>query len=291
MNVFLMHPNQDFRPAPRIPFNEEALTQDLELNTLLEAMAQGDEYLFEVAKQTILSSLEVPEIIRYRQEILKDCLKNPAVVQEIYSIPMQAVERKHRRWMGIFTHYPSGILSSAVQMLEVFVELLKKLKRIADEHAHEFESEGFRRFFRMIQQELDDEYFTTVEHHLKVLKFRQGVLVSADLGNGNEGTNYILRAANYDNGNWIKRLFAKKSSIFSFTIHPRDEAGARALGELRNRGINRVANAAAQSADHIDGFLNVLRLELAFYIGCLKSIRRTCPNGRAPRFPRTGTCC
>jgi hypothetical protein len=52
--------------------------------------------------------------------------------------------------------------------------LLRRLKRIADEHAGEFESEGFRRFFAMIQQELTEDYFTVVEAHLKALKFKHG---------------------------------------------------------------------------------------------------------------------
>ena len=269
MKVFLMYPDRDFEAKQKLPFNEAALTQDLELNTLFTAMARGDEFLFDVAKQAVLSSLDSPDAIRYRQEILKDCLKNPAIVREIYRIPIESIENKHRHWMGIFTRYPSGILNGAVQMLEMFVGLLKKLKRIADEHAEEFESPGFRRFFAMIQQELDDEYFAVVENHLKVLKFRNGILISAELGKGNEGTNYILRKTNYSNQNWIKRIFARKSPIYSCTLHPRDEGGARALGDLRDRGLSLVANAVAQSADHIDSFLNNLRLELAFYIGCL----------------------
>jgi DNA mismatch repair ATPase MutS len=222
-----------------------------------------------MAKQAIFSSLDSPEEIHYRQAVLKDCLKNPAIVREIYSIPIEAIEKKRGGWLSILSRYPSGILSSAVQMLEMSVNLLRNLKHIADEHAGKFESEGFRRFFAMIQQELTDEYFSEVEEHLKVLKFKRGVLISAQLGNGNEGKSYVLRKTNYDNGNWINRLFAKKSPIYSYTLHPRDDAGARALGELRDRGLNLVANATGQSADHVDSFFNILRAELAFYIGCL----------------------
>ena len=272
MKVFLMYPDRDFEPTPKkqkvLP-HETALTQDLELNTLFNAMALEDEFLFEAARQAVLSSLSDPELIRYRQDILKDCLKHPDVVREIYRIPIESIENKHRHWMGIFTRYPSGVLSSAVDLLEMFVDLLKKLKQIADEHAAEFESEGFRRFFAMIQQELGEEYFAIVRDHLKQLKFRGGVLLSAELGKANEGANYILHKSNHNDRNWIKRIFARKSPIYSFDLHPRDEAGARALGDLRDRGVNLVANAAAQSADHIDSFLNALRLELAFYMGCL----------------------
>lgn len=285
MNVFLMHSNRDFEPEPKLPFNETALTEDLELNVLFNTMAQEDEFLFDVAKKAVFSSLDSPEAIRYRQEILKDCLKNPAVVRDIYDIPIEATERKHRRWMGIFSRYPSGVLSGAVQMLEMFVILLRKLKRIADEHADDFESEGFRRFFAMIQQELTEDYFTVVEKHLKTLNFRRGILISAELGNGNEGKNYILRRTNHDDRHWVKRVFSRKSPIYSYTLHPRDEAGARALGELRDKGLNLVANAAGQSADHIDNFFNVLRTELAFYIGCLNLSERLSQLGEPSAFP------
>jgi DNA mismatch repair ATPase MutS len=281
-----MNPDQDFKATEKPPFNEAALTQDLELDTMFSAMAQGDEVLFDVAKQAVLSSLDSPDTIRYRQEILKDCLKNPAIVREIYRIPIESIENKKRRWMSIFTRYPSAILSSSLELMQMFIVLLKKLKNIADEHADKFESDGFTRFFAMIQKELDDDYFAIVENHLKVLKFRNGVLISAELGKGNEGTKYILRKNNYDNRNWVKRIFAKKSPIYSFTLHPRDEAGARALGDLRDRGLNLVANAVAQSADHIDSFLNMLRLELAFYIGCLNLSENLTQLGEPIAFPQ-----
>ncbi len=280
-----MYPDRDFDPKQKRPFNEAELTQDLELNTLFSAMARGDKFLFEVAKQAILSSLDSPETIRYRQAILKDCLKHPDVVRRIYHIPIQAIENRQRHWMGIFATYPSSVLSGALQMLNMFVGLLRALKQIADENAEGFESQGFRRFFAMIQQELDDDYLAVVENHLKELRFDGGVLLSAQLGTGNEGTNYILRQPNRQNQNWVRRIFARKSPSYSFTLHPRDDHGARALGELRDRGINLVGNALAQSADHIDSFLKALRLELAFYIGCLNLSEQLAQLGEPIAFP------
>jgi hypothetical protein len=271
MKVYLMFPDQDFDPEQTLPSNEAVLTQDLELNTMLEAMALGDNFIFKVARQAVLSSLASPDAIRYRQEILQDCLRHPDVVRQIYQIPIQSIENKRQHWMGIFSRYPSAILSGGRDMLEMFVGLLRNLRQIADEHAEGFESPGFRRFFAMIQQELDDDYFAIVTKHLKELKFGSGVLLSAELGKGNEGTNYVLRKTNQDNQNWLKRVIGpgRKSPLYSYTLHPRDDAGARALGDLRDRGLNLVANAVGQSADHIDSFFNALRLELAFYMGCL----------------------
>jgi DNA mismatch repair ATPase MutS len=67
----------------------------------------------------------------------------------------------------------------------------------------------------------------------------------------------------------MQRIVSRKPPAYTFYISDRDESGARALSELRDRGINLVANALAQSADHIDSFLKMLRIELGFYIGCL----------------------
>jgi len=286
MKVFLMYPDRDFEPGQELPSNVETLKQDLELNTLFTAMAQGNEFLFTVAEQALFTSLDSPEEIRYRQEILKDCLRHPDVVRQIYRIPIQAIENKKKHWMGILTNYPTGILSGAREMLEMFVDLLRTLKQIADEHAGGFESSGFRRFFAMIQQELDDVYFALVSKHLKTLKFRSGVLISGELGRGNEGTNYVLRKANPKDQNWVKQVIGRRSPVYSYTLHPRDDHGARALGELRDRGLNLVANAVAQSADHINSFFNALRLELAFYIGCLNLYEQLTQLGEPISFPK-----
>ena len=61
MKAFLMHKDQDFDLQRQLPPNEQALTQDLALNTLFEAMALGDEFLLEVAEKAVLSGLNDPD--------------------------------------------------------------------------------------------------------------------------------------------------------------------------------------------------------------------------------------
>jgi hypothetical protein len=285
MNAFLMHPDRDFDLGGNLPFNEAALEQDLELGTLYGTMAQGDKFLSDIARHALLSGVDGPEEIRYRQDVLKDCLEHPEVVRAIYRIPIQAMENKRLGWMGVYSHYPGGILSGARGMLQVFVAALRELRQIADGHAKEFESEGFRRFFGMIQRELDDEYFTVIEEHLKELAFRRGVLLSVELGKGNEGTNHILRKRNRGDRNWIRRVVGLGGPVYSFTLDPRDHAGGEALSGLRDRGLNLVANAAARSADHIESFLKALQRELAFYIGCLNLAGQLAQLGEPIAFP------
>jgi DNA mismatch repair ATPase MutS len=72
---------------------------------------------------------------------------------------------------------------------------------------------------------------------------------------------------------------------FSHTIPDRDEAGFQALSELRDYALNEVANAVAQSCDHVLSFFRALRAELAFYLGCLNLQRRLAAAGGVATFP------
>jgi DNA mismatch repair ATPase MutS len=270
MKAFLMFENSDFAFQQKLPWNEQELTQDLELNTLFNAMSLGDEFLFEIAKKAILSSCYNDlDTILYRQDILKDCQRNSSIVRELYEIAIDAIESKKKHWYGVFTNTPSSILLSSNEILQTLMDLLKQLKNIADEHVDKFKSKGIISFFAMLKKELDDEYFDKVKNHLQELKFNNGILLSAELGKGNKGTNYTLRKQLDKRQGRLQRLFAKKTPVYTFNIHPRDDGGARVLSALRNEGINHVANALAQSTDHILDFFNMLRTELAFYIGCL----------------------
>jgi len=287
MKVFLLYPDKDFDLSQELAPNSADLSQDLALNIVFAAMAQKDEFLLDVSRQVVFSSLDESDLIAYRQEILQDCLKHPEILRQLYSIPIEFLERKRKQWLWIPSSHsrPGFTLSSARQLLAASLDLLRQLRQIADEYVTVFESRGFRRFFAMIQQELDDEYLAIVEKHISALQFSKGVLLSAQLGKGNEGTNYILCKPNENDQKWIRRVFTTTSPIYSYSLHPRDEHGARVLEELRDRGVARVANAVAQAAEHIEDFFNVLRWELAFYLGCVNLYEQIQSLGEPVTFP------
>src|SRR6266545_2450344 len=271
MKALLMYRDRDFDLQQTLPWNAEALIQDLELGTLFGAMAIGDKFLVDVAQKAVLFGLHTDlDTIRYRQDILKDCLKNAGTVRDIYDIAVKAIEGEKKVYLGFYiSKYPSTMLSRSLEVLQTFVSILRKLRHVADDHAHTFDSEGFTAFFGMLRNELSDDYFATLQNHLRQLQFRDGVLISAELGEGNKGANYMLRKPPEKQQNWFEQIFAKGPPMYTVYIADRDEAGARALSELKDRGLNLVANALAQSTDHILNFLTMLRTELAFYIGCL----------------------
>jgi DNA mismatch repair ATPase MutS len=265
-----MYRDRDFDLQRQLPWNQEALTQDLGLNTLFNAMSGGDEFLATVARHAILlGPQEELETVFYRQAVLKDCLRNSSIARRIYDVALEAIENKRKEWFLSFARHPSGILYGAVKLMEMLIKSLGKLRSIADAHAHEFESEGFRTFFALIKNELTDEYLVSVKAHLKELKLDRGILVSASLGKGTHGANYVLRKSADTTPRWMEWMPGHRPSGHTFHISERDEAGTRALSDIQSRALNLVANALAQSVDHVVNFFSLLQAELAFYLGCV----------------------
>jgi DNA mismatch repair ATPase MutS len=164
------------------------------------------------------------------------------------------------------------VLRDALDALGTFLGFLRRLRGIADEHARAFVSEGWTAFFATLARELDDGYLARVERDLEELRFPRGVRLSAELGPGHKGRRYTLHRVpprTWRWRDWWRGLFAEKPPAYRFELPPRDEAGAQALGALRNRGLALAATALAQAADHVRAFFGMLRAELAFYVGCL----------------------
>ena len=281
MKAFLMHAERDFDLASDLPGQEQALMQDLELDTLLRTMAAGDGLIFDVAHRALMLSLQEPEAIGYRQQVLSECLEHPEVVRDLYELAGEALKAERAIWGSLLRDSPRALLGTSVQRMEAFLEFLKRLRATADEHADKFSSPGFNRFFAMLREELDEPYFELIESHLKALKFGRGMLMSARLTAGNKGTGYTLRQPREQS--LLGRVFDR--SGYSFTVPDRDENGFRALSALEERGVNLVANAAAQAVEHMHSFFELLRVELAFYVGCLNLAERLTGLGEPTAFP------
>ena len=284
MKARLMYADRDFDPGAALPVNEPDLAADLELGTLLDVMAGGDKFLFGIARRGLHSGLTDPAEIIYRQRVLTDCVAQPDVVRALYDLAVGAVDADRHLFGFLFRDSPDTILARSRQVMALYVTSLRRLADLGAEHAADFASQGFTRFFAMLAGELTSDYFDEMESRLAELELKRGTLMSARLGTGAKGTGYVLRRHPPVRG-WRDRLPGRNRDAYSFTIPDRDEAGARALSELTSRAVNETANSLAQSADHIKGFFQVLCAELGFYLGCLNLSGRLLAEGLPVCYP------
>lgn len=285
MNVFLLYPDRDFDTAHELPWNEQSICEDLELDILFSAMAGEDTLIYSIVKTALLTGMENDrDTLIYRQQIIKDCIDHPLQVKELYSLARQAIDFERKSFFGVF-RYPSAIINRSLEVMDKFVDILKRIRKLADTYQHEFKSPGWIRFFSMIQSELSDSYFNEVDKHLNGLRFKKGTLISANLGVGNKGENYTLRKPFESKQTLLNSLRNLRRDKNLIVVDERDDRGYRALSDIRDIGLNHVANSLAKSVDHILSFFTLLNKELGFYIGCLNLINQIRDRNYIFSFP------
>jgi MutS domain V len=286
MKAHLLFRDADFDLAGELPSHADDLVRDLELGILIGAMAGRDEFLADVAFRVLMAGLTDPDAILYRQAILQDFLDHPHILRELYGEVVQTLTERKRMWGYSWSfRNPRTVLSRARECVELFLRHLRALRSLAEKYRLAVTSEGLVALFDSLQEDLSDDYLDAVARQLKRLQFPDGLLLSAQLARDNSGERYVLRVPERERPGWKQRLGMAPRTVYSFNVHPRDEAGTHALDDLWSRGLNEVANALAQSADHIGDYFAMLRVELGFYLGCLNLVARVAERGQPICMP------
>ena len=279
----LLWPDRDFDPKLAPLDRWEELVQDLSLATLFGAMAGEDEYLRPVVQTVVLHSVSDPAVIRYRQEVLADCVQNPGVAEELYRLAVQAHQAERDAWG--FGDSADSVLYRSVRLLKLLLPLMRQLRTTIETHRSHFRSAAFRQLFDSIDRELDAQFFAEAEGHVARLEYPPSALISVRLGRGNKGRDPVLRTPRPARRSWSERLFRRRRTPYSFEIAERDESGHRALREFQNRGIASTAAAIERSVGHVQRFFALLRSEIGFYLGCLRLRSRLTAAGLAVGWP------
>ncbi len=284
MRVHLMQPGAAFDAYAELPPMAEALLTDLELQTLLDAMASGDPIIEQVARTALLNGLADPALIAYRQAALRDCLAQPDAIRQLYSIASAALRDEQKQW-GLSYASAHSILSRSLTVIELLVKRLRQLRDVGEQTSVAFYSEAFTDLFATLARKCSDEYFDQVAEVTALLQDKRGTLAAVRLGAGNRGQDYVLLQAQPQS--WRDRVTTMRHRHHpSFQISERDEAGARAVAELADRCLDPAANATAQAAQHVLSFMRSLQTELAFYVGCLNLQERLTELGLPTYLPR-----
>jgi hypothetical protein len=257
-------------PKAELPWGSEDLLRDLELAALLEEMAGGDAQILASLRQAVLSSAAEPDLqaASYRQAVLEDARRCPELITSLYDLANQVIAAERKTFHSVFTEYPSARLHAALEAMDIFVGAFGELRGLADRYLDRLQSEGLCRFLASCTQEFSESYLAELKALLAELAFPAGLFLAAELGTGGYGR-YRARKRPRPQGNWLQRKLAKSPGL-SFSIDERDEGGANALSELRDRGIERSATLLSHYQDQVLAFFTALRDESAFYLGALR---------------------
>ena len=288
MKVHLLYENADYNPQMKLPFQAKAVRADMEIDTLLNTMAAGDDLLRQRIEPLLYQSLLSPAAIAYRQNVLRDCLIMPDAFRALYTLALEGVENKESRRYVLFDFSPQQRLESAVIELEAFIPILQRLRMTAEALQPKVGSVGWQNLFAAIRTSVSREYLQDMKKLLQELHFSEGVLVKARLGIRLKAESYLVcRRAVAKPVSWVNRVrhWFQHEQKFRVLIDERDESGYQILRELKDDAVVKMANTVACSRDHVRNFFIALRDELAFYIGCLNLYECLQKKGVAISFP------
>lgn len=269
MRVNLLFKDGDNSALESIPWNSKDLEKDLDLKTIFNAMANKDSYVFDVCRKTVLNSLKDRETIMYRQDVMKDAIENQAMVRDIYTTVVSAVAEARKQYFWTSRSSPEFVLYESISVLKIYLSAIARIREIGRSALPSLHSEGFVQFFTMIIHEFGEQYIDTVFKHLENLRFPRGIYVRGGIGLGNSLTGYTLVVPEVRSERLVKRIRSIREPRYTYVLPDRDESGAQALAEMRTRSIAETADLVSESAENILAFIDRLKEEIAFYLGCI----------------------
>jgi len=274
-------------------FNEDTLIQDLNLHFLFTEMAQDNSTLYDIVKSVVLNSLSNPDIILYRQEIVKDGIKNPEAIRDLFAIAADAM--REAAYYKEFTQpnyarvVPVSVrVLKAVGLLEILVDKLEKLKNLTEAFRKSFDSTGLISFCNRINEYLPNAFFQKAKMHIRDLKYLcEGgkLILGVRIGKGLKGTGYVLRKLPRDmKDNLLKKRNQKDIQWNEIILD--NISIAKSAREMEDAGLIRILRIINRFNSIIQHFFGSLRFEAGFYLGSV-NLYTTLSSIHAPiSFPR-----
>ena len=260
MKVFLLHQDRDFDPERRAAVERGRPGAGPRAGHALAAMAQGDAFLRAVAKQALLSQpLTILRPLLYRQAVLRDCLEQPRDRPGRSTRSRSRRSRRERK--AVLRRLRATVADRDPAPIGRRAADVRRGAEAAPAHRRRARRRTFARrasprLFAMLEAELDDDYFDEGRQSTcSELRFRRGIADQRRARQGqHRGRATCCASRTARRTGWTRLLGARPPSFTASRSTDATSAAPRALAELRERGINLVANALAQSADHILSF-------------------------------------
>ncbi len=286
MKVRLLDPTDaldlDLDGGGELSRHQRDLVDDLGLDLLFDAMADGDDRVRRVCTRLLLDGLGEVEVVLRRQEVVADALAHPAAVAAMYEAIVSGLEAARRSSAGLYRESPEPVVRRSVERLRVHLDVLRHLRGQARQLQGSVRSAPWQELVEQLLHRVDDDTDAAMEGLLEELTFPRGMLLSARIGRGAIGVDHVLRRPRSQG--WLARSVDRSGD--SFELADRDDEAVIALGAWRERALAPVATELSAAADAVEAFLRQLRDELAFLLGAIRLERRLAGAGLDTCLPQ-----
>ena len=187
MNVNLLYSHQDRAPLKPY-FDWYGIVKDLGLDALFDAAKRDavlgssravyseheDPFLAQTMKKVMCIPLDKKEDVLYRQEILKDCLRNEEFVGKLYVLASKVLadwDKLGRKKSHTGVQDTKAELISDIQVLRLLVSGMSDVKTLLLEHLDRLSSRGFLTMYERVNQEFPQDVQESLDKILQDLVF------------------------------------------------------------------------------------------------------------------------
>jgi DNA mismatch repair ATPase MutS len=248
----------------KIPWNADNIINDLGLKPILNAMSSGDDYLYKNIMNYILSNINSVDEILYRQDILKDFIKNNDMAERIYNNASEFIDLIRRNYLWFSD---SLSFNASIGIITDFIKYINELRKIFLEY-NNFSSNGLKKFYNVIFNDFGTDYMDIIKNYLVKLNFNDGIEMSVSLGPWNSRKNYRLNKPY--TGNSIRKFIEKSiERHYTYVLAERDINGAQEVSDIKNRALKKTSFIITNAAKNIMEFYNDIKSESGFYLSAV----------------------
>ena len=309
MNVNLLYAHQDWTSAKPY-YDWYGMVKDLGLDTLFDAAKQDavmgssrsiyteheDPFLSQTMKKVMCVPLDKKEDVLYRQEILKDCLRQEDFVGKLYVLTSNVLadwEKLGRKKNHTGVRDTKAELITDIQVLRLLVSGMSDVKTLLLENLDGLSSRGFLTLYERVDQEFSQDVQESLEKILKDLSFytdvsgrevKRNVFVSnrprirIDCGIADglkfgdmrlEGIETNVKTYTNPYGIWAKLRGQLNSMLPNYISLYKNTSLQEDAANLEYQAVSYVMSCCSGMLSSFGYFFDQLHFQIGFYLGAI----------------------
>jgi len=163
------------------------LRVDLELDKIIAVASNGDKLISETWSNMLLLRNSSEDVMRYRQEAVRDALANRDVIIKMYSIARDTIERVKRDVFILLlrTDDPPAVARETSRGIRILLDGLEEMLTLL-KSSPSFSSTAFREFVSSFTANINDQFISSARGVASIFDTsRENITFSVKIGSSN----------------------------------------------------------------------------------------------------------
>lgn len=287
MKSYLLYPDRDY-----VRGEVSEGYQDLWFDTIINHLCVYDKYIKDIYLDSKNLMTTDPAVIKYRQDILKDFIKNKDVVLNLYQFINELLTELYNERFEMIPKHITLSYTAAIRISKRLTMALENMNRYYEKYNNSFKSMGFRGYMDRFRDVFSMEYIKRLNMMFDRLKFPKGYYVKASLDDKLDIANLELYSDVSGMKEEKKKLQAngvqlrnKVSILPTYDIEIKEDkkwkhaktienpkalaTSEEAYNHFTDEALISVAPSVCNLVNDIVEYLKKTREEMAFYIGAI----------------------